>query len=133
MKSTLVKQHSVDFRLTDKKDFEIKKTHDFRRVVKAKRLRPFKHHFEQSSLGIFSWKGWLRQLIFNVMIDPEFVFQDNSFNLVQLDDLDPYSRKEMLQLGYKKGYYVIQRHSNFFTVEWEMLEAYSQQVRRQKQ
>lgn len=129
----MVKQHSVNFRVTDKKDFEINKTHDLRRVVTAKRLRPFKHHFDQSSLGIFSSKGWFRQLIYNILIDPEFIFKDTSFNLVQLDDLDPYSQKEMLNLGYRKGYYVIQRHSNFFTVEWEMLEAYSQQVRRKKQ
>lgn len=89
------------------------------KVVIVKRKFPFQQYFKSSAFGIFHNKNPLRRLLFKIMIDPDFVFPDADFKEVELEDMDPNSKREMLNKGFKRDVNILHRTSDFLTVKWE--------------
>jgi hypothetical protein len=92
------------------------------KIVTMKRRYPFRHHFMTSSLGCFNKKSKFRQILFKIVIDPEYSFPDEIFKQVQLDDMEEGKRKEMINMGFKKNNLLLHRRSDFNTITWEAID-----------
>lgn len=75
-----------------------------------------------SSLGIFSKKNKFRQIVYKIVVNPEYNFPDEIFKPVQLEELDSARQKELLNAGFKKDVQMLHRVSDFETIKWSSIE-----------
>jgi len=56
------------------------------------------------------------------VVDPDYLFPDNTYNIVPIEEMEPTAKREMLSMGFRKKEQSVRRTSGFFSINFEAVD-----------